>query len=143
MHKLNNNDPSSIVYDSIKKSINLNIDVVIIDTAGRLHNKLNLMNELSKIKRVIQKIIPEAPQEILLVLDGNVGQNAIVQINKFMQITKINSIAITKLDGTVKGGIIINIIDKFEISVKYIGTGENINNLDYFNPKIFVNSFFR
>lgn len=137
-----NKDPSSIVYDSIKKGIKNKSDIIIIDTAGRLHNKLNLMNELLKIKKVIQKKITKAPHEILLVLDATTGQNAFAQASKFTEIINIDSIAITKLDGTAKGGIVISIIEKFKIPIKYIGMGENINDLNYFNVNLFIDSFF-
>jgi fused signal recognition particle receptor len=120
-----------------------NADVVIIDTAGRLHNKINLMNELSKIKRVMQKVIPDAPHEILLVLDASTGQNAIEQCRQFSQATDVNALALTKLDGTAKGGVVIGISDQFKIPVKYIGLGEGMKDLQLFNKSEFVDSLFK
>ncbi|MEG0586266.1 MAG: signal recognition particle-docking protein FtsY, partial [Christensenellaceae bacterium] len=120
-----------------------NADVVIIDTAGRLHNKINLMNELSKIKRVMQKVIPDAPHEILLVLDGSTGQNAFEQAKQFTAATEVNALAVTKLDGTAKGGVVIGISDQFQIPVKYIGVGEKMQDLQLFNGTEFVDSFFK
>lgn len=140
IYKINSN-PSSIVYDAIKIGISENFDIIIIDTAGRLHTNINLMNELLKIKKVIKKIVPEGPHETILVLDGTIGQNSFIQVEKFMKIINIDSITITKLDGTSKGGFIIGIIDKFKIPIKYITTGENINDLHIFNSKNFINNF--
>ena len=128
-----NTDPSAVAYDAVKQAVEMRADVVIIDTAGRLHTKVNLMNELTKIKRVIQKFIPEAPHEVLLVLDGSTGQNAVIQAQEFMRATEITALAITKLDGTAKGGVVIGISDQFKIPVKYIGVGEKIDDLQVFN----------
>jgi len=138
-----NTDPSSVAYDAIKAGIELDADVIIIDTAGRLHTKINLMNELSKIKRVMQKVLPDAPHEIMLVLDGSTGQNAIIQAREFSKVTEINSLTITKLDGTAKGGVVIGISDEFKIPVKYIGVGEKMEDLQVFNGKEFVDSLFK
>jgi fused signal recognition particle receptor len=135
-------DPASVAYDTVKAAIARNIDVVIIDTAGRLHNKVNLMNELSKIRNVIQKLIPQAPHEVLLILDASTGQNAIEQARKFMAATEVNAIALTKLDGTAKGGVVIGISDQFKIPVKYIGIGEKMEDLQLFNRVEFVDSLF-
>ena len=135
-------DPASVVYDTLNSSISKKTDIVLIDTAGRLHNKVNLMNELSKIKRVMNKVIPDAPHEILLVLDGSTGQNAFEQAKKFIESTDVNSLAITKLDGTAKGGVVIGICDQFQIPIKYIGIGEGIDDMKIFDSKNFVNSFF-
>ncbi len=136
-------DPASVAYDTLHSAINNNADVVIIDTAGRLHNKINLMNELSKIKKVMQKLIPEAPHEILLVLDGSTGQNAFVQAKEFTKATEVNALALTKLDGTAKGGVVLGISDQFKIPVKYIGIGEGIEDLQIFNKEEFVDSLFK
>jgi fused signal recognition particle receptor len=138
-----NTDPASVAFDAIKKGIDTNADVVIIDTAGRLHTKINLMNELGKIKRVMQKFVPEAPHEIMLVLDGSTGQNAFIQAKEFSKETEITSLAITKLDGTAKGGVVIGISDQFKIPVKYIGVGEKMTDLQLFNRKEFVDSLFK
>lgn len=135
-------DPASVAYDTVKSAISRNIDVVIIDTAGRLHNKINLMNELSKIRNVMQKLIPQAPHEILLVLDASTGQNAIEQARQFTAATEVNTIALTKLDGTAKGGVVIGISDQFKIPVKYIGVGEKMEDLQLFNRVEFVDSLF-
>jgi fused signal recognition particle receptor len=135
-------DPASVAFDTLTAAKRQNADVVIIDTAGRLHNKVNLMNELSKIKRVMQKVIPNSPQEILLVLDGSTGQNAFEQAKQFISTTDVNALAITKLDGTAKGGVVIGISDEFKIPVKYIGVGEAIDDLQVFNKHEFVDSFF-
>jgi fused signal recognition particle receptor len=135
-------DPASVAYDTVKAAIARNIDVVIIDTAGRLHNKINLMNELSKIRNVMQKIIPGAPHEVLLVLDASTGQNAIEQARQFTAATEVNAIALTKLDGTAKGGVVIGISDQFKIPVKYIGIGERMEDLQLFNRVEFVDSLF-
>ncbi len=138
-----NADPSSVAYDAIKQGIDLDADVIIIDTAGRLHTKVNLMNELGKIKRVMQKILPEAPHEVMLVLDGSTGQNAVIQAREFTKVTEVNSLAITKLDGTAKGGVVIGISDEFKIPVKYIGVGEQMTDLQVFNKMEFVDSLFK
>ncbi len=137
-----NTDPSSVAYDAIKVGVEKNADVIIIDTAGRLHTKVNLMNELRKIKRVMQKILPEAPHEVMLVLDGSTGQNAVIQAREFTKVTDVNSLAITKLDGTAKGGVVIGISDEFKIPVKYIGVGEKMEDLQVFNKMAFVESLF-
>ena len=135
-------DPASVAFDTLTAAKRQNADVVIIDTAGRLHNKINLMNELSKIKRVMQKVIPNSPQEILLILDGSTGQNAFEQAKQFISTTDVNALAITKLDGTAKGGVVIGISDEFKIPVKYIGVGEAMDDLQVFNKHEFVDSFF-
>ena len=137
-----NTDPAAVAFDTVKQSVEQNADVVIIDTAGRLHTKVNLMNELGKIKRVIQKFIEAAPHEVLLVLDGSTGQNAINQAREFTKATEVSSLAITKLDGTAKGGVVIGISEEFKIPVKYIGVGEGIEDLQVFNKEEFVDSFF-
>lgn len=136
-------DPASVAFDTVQSAAAQNADVVIIDTAGRLHNKVNLMNELSKIKRVMQKVIPDAPHEILLVLDGSTGQNAFEQAKQFTAATEVNALAVTKLDGTAKGGVVIGISDQFQIPVKYIGVGEKMQDLQLFNGTEFVDSFFK
>lgn len=136
-------DPASVAFDTLQSAVNQNADVVIIDTAGRLHNKVNLMNELTKIKKVMQKVIPDAPHEVLLVLDGSTGQNAFEQAKHFTAATEVTALAVTKLDGTAKGGVVIGISDQFQIPVKYIGVGEGINDLQVFNKYEFVDSFFR
>jgi len=136
-------DPASVAFDTLTAAKSQNADVVIIDTAGRLHNKINLMNELSKINRVMQKVIPNSPHEILLVLDGSTGQNAFEQAKQFINTTDVNALAITKLDGTAKGGVVIGISDEFKIPVKYIGVGESIDDLQVFNKYEFVDSFFK
>lgn len=138
-----NTDPASVAFDTVKKAVEMNADVVIVDTAGRLHTKVNLMNELTKIKKVMQKFIDDAPHEILLVLDGSTGQNAFLQAKEFTKATDINALAITKLDGTAKGGVVIGISDQFKIPVKYIGVGEQLNDLQVFNRKEFVDSLFK
>ena len=135
-------DPASVVYDTLNSSVSKNVDIVLIDTAGRLHNKVNLMNELSKIKRVMSKVVPDAPHEILLVLDGSTGQNAFEQAKKFIESTNVNALAITKLDGTAKGGVVIGVCDQFQIPIKYIGIGEGIDDMKIFDSKNFINSFF-
>jgi fused signal recognition particle receptor len=135
-------DPASVAFDAVSSALAQKSDVVIIDTAGRLHNKINLMNELSKIRRVIQKVIPEAPHEILLVLDASTGQNAIEQARQFTKATDVNALALTKLDGTAKGGVVIAISDEFKVPVKYIGVGEKIEDLQVFNKYEFVDSLF-
>ena len=135
-------DPASVAFDTVQSAKSQNADVVIIDTAGRLHNKVNLMNELNKIKRVMDKVIPMAPHEILLVLDGSTGQNAYEQAKQFAQATDINALAVTKLDGTAKGGVVIGISDQMNIPVKYIGVGEKMEDLQLFDKKAFVDSLF-
>ena len=136
-------DPASVAFDTLQSAVAQGADVVIIDTAGRLHNKINLMNELSKIKRVMQKVISDAPHEVLLVLDGSTGQNAFEQAKQFTTATEVNALAVTKLDGTAKGGVVIGISDQFQIPVKYIGIGEGMEDLQLFNGEEFVDSFFR
>ena len=136
-------DPASVAFDTLKSAVAQDADVVIIDTAGRLHNKLNLMNELTKIKRVMQKVVENAPHEVLLVLDGSTGQNAFEQAKHFTLATEVTSLAVTKLDGTAKGGVVIGISDQFQIPVKYIGVGEGIGDLQVFNKIEFVDSFFK
>jgi fused signal recognition particle receptor len=138
-----NTDPSAVAFDAVKKATEIGADVVIIDTAGRLHTKVNLMNELTKIKRVMQKFTSEAPHEVLLVLDGSTGQNAFIQATEFTKATEVTALAITKLDGTAKGGVVIGISDQFKIPVKYIGVGEKIDDLQTFNKMEFVDSFFK
>jgi fused signal recognition particle receptor len=138
-----NTDPASVAYDAVKKGVELGADVVIVDTAGRLHTKVGLMNELSKIKRVMQKVANSVPHEVLLVLDGSTGQNAFIQAKEFTQATEVTALAITKLDGTAKGGVVIGISDQFKIPVKYIGVGEKIDDLQIFNRKEFVDSLFK
>jgi len=135
-------DPASVAFDTLQSAVAHNSDIVLIDTAGRLHNKLNLMNELSKIKRVMQKVVPDAPHEVLLVLDGSTGQNANEQAKQFTAATEVTALAVTKLDGTAKGGVVIGISDQFQIPVKYIGVGEKIEDLQIFDSKRFVESFF-
>ncbi|MBX2968591.1 MAG: signal recognition particle-docking protein FtsY [Cyclobacteriaceae bacterium] len=138
-----NTDPSAVAFDAVQEGVKLGADIIIIDTAGRLHTKVNLMNELSKIKRVMQKVIPDAPHEVLLVLDGSTGQNAVIQAREFTKATDVTSLAITKLDGTAKGGVVIGISDEFKIPVKYIGVGEKVGDLQVFNKAEFVDSLFR
>lgn len=135
-------DPASVAYDTVKSAVAAGTDIVIIDTAGRLHNKIGLMNELSKIRRVMEKVIPSAPHEVLLVLDGSTGQNAFEQAKQFTAATEVNALAITKLDGTAKGGVVIGISDQFRIPVKYIGVGEKMDDLRIFNRYAFVDSLF-
>ena len=137
-----NTDPAAVAFDAVKYGAQQNADVVIIDTAGRLHNKVNLMNELSKIKRVMDKQVPNAPHEVLLVLDASTGQNAFEQAKQFTAATEVTALALTKLDGTAKGGVVIGISDQFSIPVKYIGVGEQMNDLQLFDGKNFVNSLF-
>lgn len=137
-----NADPASVAFDTLSSAVSSGADVVIIDTAGRLHNKVGLMNELSKIKRVMQKVVPSAPHEVLLVLDGSTGQNAFEQAKQFTAATEVNALAITKLDGTAKGGVVIGISDQFKVPVKYIGLGEGIDDLQLFRKKEFVDSLF-
>ncbi len=136
-------DPAAVAFDTLNSAVANSIDVVIIDTAGRLHNKVNLMNELSKIRRVMQKVIPDAPHEVLLVLDGSTGQNAFAQAREFTTATQVNAIALTKLDGTAKGGVVLGISDQFKIPVKYIGVGEKLSDLQIFDRNQFVESLFR
>ena len=135
-------DPAAVAYEAVKQAKEEGADVVMIDTAGRLHTKVNLMNELGKIKNVIKKFIPEAPHEVLLVLDGSTGQNAFIQATEFTKATEVSALAVTKLDGTAKGGVVIGISDQFKIPVKYIGVGEGIEHLQVFNKKTFVDAFF-
>ncbi|GAB2962487.1 signal recognition particle-docking protein FtsY [Hymenobacter coalescens] len=137
-----NTDPASVAYDAVQKGVEMQADVVIIDTAGRLHNKVNLMNELSKIKRVMQKVIPDAPHEVLLVLDGSTGQNAFLQAKEFTKATEVSALAITKLDGTAKGGVVIGISDQLNVPVRYIGVGEKMTDLQLFDRRTFVDSLF-
>ncbi len=136
-------DPASVAFDTVQSAVKMDADIVLIDTAGRLHNKVNLMKELTKVKRVMQKTIPDAPHEVLLVLDGSTGQNAFEQAKQFTAATEVTSLAVTKLDGTAKGGVVIGISDQFKIPVKYIGVGEGIEDLQVFNKYEFVDSFFK
>ena len=136
-------DPASVAYQTLEKGLQIGADVVIIDTAGRLHNRIDLMNELSKIKRVMQKLMPDAPHEVLLVLDGSTGQNAVEQAKHFTVATQVTALAITKLDGTAKGGVVLGISDQFQIPVKYIGVGEQIDKLQVFNKRLFVETLFK
>ncbi len=136
-------DPSAVAFDTVKSAVAKNADVVIIDTAGRLHNKTHLMDELSKIKRVIQKVIPSAPHEVMLVLDGSTGQNAIEQAKQFTAVTEVNALTITKLDGTAKGGVVLAIANLFKIPVKFIGVGEKVDDLLVFDKAEFVDSLFK
>ncbi len=138
-----NTDPAAVAFDTMKQGVDTQADLVIIDTAGRLHTKVNLMNELTKIKRVMQKFIPDAPHEILLVLDGSTGQNAFLQAKEFTKATEVSALAITKLDGTAKGGVVIGISDQFKIPVKYIGVGEKMTDLQLFNRTEFVDTLFK
>ena len=135
-------DPASVAYDTLQSAISKGSDIVIIDTAGRLHNKVGLMNELTKIRRVMQKLVPDAPHEVLLVLDASTGQNAIEQARQFTEATDVNALALTKLDGTAKGGVIIGISDQFNVPVRYIGLGEKMTDLQLFDPNEFVDSLF-
>jgi fused signal recognition particle receptor len=136
-------DPASVAFDTLQSAVAQNADIVIIDTAGRLHNKINLMNELTKVKRVMQKVVVDAPHDVLLVIDGSTGQNAFEQAKEFTAATEVTSLAVTKLDGTAKGGVVIGISDQFKIPVKYIGVGEGIEDLQVFNKYEFVDSFFK
>ena len=136
-------DPASVAFDTVQAAVAQDVDICIIDTAGRLHNKVNLMNELSKIKRVMQKVVPDAPHEVLLVLDASTGQNAIEQAKQFTAATEVNALALTKLDGTAKGGVVIGISDQFQIPVKYIGVGEKMEDLQPFDRVEFVDSLFK
>jgi fused signal recognition particle receptor len=138
-----NADPASVAFQAVERGMAIQADVVIIDTAGRLHNRIDLMNELSKIRRVMQKVVPDAPHEVLLVLDGSTGQNAIEQAKQFTAATQVTALAITKLDGTAKGGVLLGISDQFHIPIKYIGVGEQIDKLQIFNKKLFVESLFK
>ena len=138
-----NTDPSAVAFDTVKEGVDQQADVIIIDTAGRLHTKVNLMAELTKIKRVMQKVIPDAPHEVLLVLDGSTGQNAMIQATEFTKATEVTALAITKLDGTAKGGVVIGISDEFKIPVRYIGVGEKVDDLQIFNKVEFVDSLFK
>lgn len=138
-----NTDPSAVAFDTVQEGVDQHADVIIIDTAGRLHTKVNLMAELTKIKRVMQKVIPDAPHEVLLVLDGSTGQNAMVQATEFTKATEVTALAITKLDGTAKGGVVIGISDEFKIPVRYIGVGEKVDDLQIFNKVEFVDSLFK
>ncbi len=135
-------DPASVAFDTLSAAVSQQVDVVLIDTAGRLHNKVNLMNELGKVKRVMKKVIEDAPHDVLLVLDGSTGQNAFEQAKQFTRATEVTSLAVTKLDGTAKGGVVIGISDQFQIPVKYIGVGEGVEDLQVFNKYEFVDSFF-
>jgi fused signal recognition particle receptor len=135
-------DPASVAFDTLSSAKANEVDVVIIDTAGRLHNKINLMNELTKVKRVMQKIVPDAPHEVLLILDGSTGQNAFEQAKQFTKATEVTALAVTKLDGTAKGGVVIGISDQLQIPVKYIGTGEQKEDLQLFDKEEFVDSLF-
>ena len=143
VHQEMGSDPASVAFDTLQSGVTQEADVIIIDTAGRLHNKINLMNELTKIKRVMQKVIEDAPHEVLLVIDGYTGQNAFEQAKQFTLATEVTSLAVTKLDGTAKGGVVIGISDQFQIPVKYIGVGEGIDDLQVFNKVEFVDSFFK
>ncbi len=135
-------DPASVAFDTLESAVKQEADIVLIDTAGRLHNKVNLMNELSKVKRVMDRVVPEAPHEVLLVLDGSTGQNAFEQAKQFSQATEVTSLAVTKLDGTAKGGVVLGISNAFQIPVKFIGVGEGIDDLQIFNVEAFLHSFF-
>jgi len=135
-------DPASVAFDTVKSALAKDVDIVIIDTAGRLHNKVNLMNELSKVKNVMQKVIPDAPHEVMLVLDASTGQNALEQARQFIKATEVNALTITKLDGTAKGGVILGIADQFSIPVKYIGVGEAMDHLQVFNRQEFIDALF-
>ncbi|MBC7845483.1 MAG: signal recognition particle-docking protein FtsY [Flavobacterium sp.] len=136
-------DPASVAFDTLQSAVAQDADIVIIDTAGRLHNKINLMNELTKVKRVMQKVVADAPHDVMLVIDGSTGQNAFEQAKQFTAATEVTSLAVTKLDGTAKGGVVIGISDQFQIPVKYIGVGEGIEDLQVFNKYEFVDSFFK
>ena len=135
-------DPASVAFDTLKSAVAKDADVVIIDTAGRLHNRIDLMNELTKIRNVMRKVIPDAPHDVMLVLDASTGQNAFQQAKEFARATDITSLAITKLDGTAKGGVVVGIVDQFQVPVKYIGIGEGIDDLKAFNKREFVNALF-
>jgi cell division protein ftsY len=135
-------DPASVAYDTVAAAQAQKADIVLIDTAGRLHNKGNLMNELAKIRRVVQRLLPDAPQEVLLVLDGSTGQNAYEQAKQFMSVTEVNALALTKLDGTAKGGVAIGITDQLQVPIKYIGVGERMEDIQLFDKDAFVDSLF-
>ena len=135
--------PAAVAFDTVQSGVAKGVDVIILDTAGRLHNKQGLMDELSKIKKVMSKVIPDAPHEVLLVLDGSTGQNAVIQAREFTKVTEITALAITKLDGTAKGGVVIGISDEFKIPVKYIGVGEKMDDLQVFDRSEFVDSLFK
>ena len=135
-------DPASVAYDTVAAAQAQKADIVLIDTAGRLHNKVNLMNELAKIRRVVQRLLPDAPQEVLLVLDGSTGQNAYEQAKQFMSVTEVNALALTKLDGTAKGGVAIGITDQLQVPIKYIGVGERMEDIQLFDKDAFVDSLF-
>ena len=135
-------DPASVAFDTVKSAVAKDADVVLIDTAGRLHNRIDLMNELTKIRNVMRKVIPDAPHEVLLVLDGSTGQNAFQQAKEFARATDITALAVTKLDGTAKGGVVVGIVDQFKVPIKFIGIGEGIDDLKVFDKKEFVNSLF-
>jgi fused signal recognition particle receptor len=135
-------DPAAVAYDTVESAKSKGIDVVIVDTAGRLHNKVNLMNELTKVKQVMRKVIPDAPHEVLLVLDASTGQNAIEQAREFTKATQVTALALTKLDGTAKGGVAIGISDQFQVPIKYLGVGEGMEDLQVFNKLVFVESLF-
>ena len=136
-------DPASVAHDTMESGLRKKSDIIIIDTAGRLHNKINLMNELTKVKKVMNNVISNAPNEVVLVLDGSTGQNAFEQAKQFTQATEVNSLVVTKLDGTAKGGVVLGISDQFQIPVKFVGVGESIEDLQVFDPKLFVDSFFK
>jgi fused signal recognition particle receptor len=142
VEKGQNADPSAVAFDTLNSAVAKNADIVIIDTAGRLQNKTGLMQELSKIKNVMKKVVPDAPHEVLLVLDASTGQNALSQAKEFIAVTEVNAIALTKLDGTAKGGVVISISDQFKVPIKYIGVGEQIDQLQLFNRKAFIDSLF-
>ncbi|MFZ1281414.1 MAG: signal recognition particle-docking protein FtsY, partial [Ignavibacteriaceae bacterium] len=142
IQSLNGADPSYVVYETVKRAIDENYDVVLLDTAGRLHNKTNLMNELDKIRRVIKKLLPNAPDETLLILDGNTGQNALIQSDEFSKVTDISGLIITKLDGTAKGGVVFQIVAKQKVPIRFIGVGEGIDDLQEFDSKSFVEAIF-
>jgi fused signal recognition particle receptor len=135
-------DPASVAYDTVSSAVAKDADVVIIDTAGRLHNRVDLMNELTKIRNVMRKVVPDAPHEVLLVLDGSTGQNAYMQAKEFSKATDVTALAVTKLDGSAKGGVVIGIVDQFKIPIKFVGVGEGINDLRVFNKREFVESLF-
>jgi fused signal recognition particle receptor len=135
-------DPASVAFDTVKSAVAKNADVVLIDTAGRLHNRIDLMNELTKIRNVIRKVVPDGPHEVLLVLDGSTGQNAFQQAKEFSKATDISALAITKLDGTAKGGVVVGIVDQFRVPIKFVGIGEGIDDLKVFNKREFVKSLF-
>ena len=136
-------DPASVAFDTVKSAVAKEADVVIIDTAGRLHNKINLMNELTKIRNVMGKVVPEAPHEVLLIIDGSTGQNGFIQAREFVKATEVTALAVTKLDGTAKGGVVIGISDQFHLPIKFIGVGEKIEDLKLFDKKEFVESLFK